>query len=172
VFSNLIKIWTTSGITIEESGFSKVFCDLITTNVVIKEVSVWVNKNAMDVHYSRTLRNRFDFLRSKMRVIDVPVVNLSNAGERSLCNAYLELVKKYNDLKIVSGNGDDVRRFIRQLLPSVGISNCLITPFEFYERDLNIFSSTKDLYLFLVVANADFRVTNVTKLGNIFSGLT
>jgi len=37
---------------------------------------------------------------------------------------------------------------------------------------LNIFSSTKDLYLFLVVANADFRVTNVVKLGNIFSGLT
>jgi len=94
VFSNLIKIWTTSGITIEESGFSKVFCDLITTNVVIKEVSVWVNKNAMDVHYSRTLRNRFDFLRSKMRVIDVPVINLSNAGERSLCNAYFKAGEK------------------------------------------------------------------------------
>lgn len=175
VISNLLMMKVRSDVSISISNDSSNF-DLLTTQVVIREVQTGINKidktnkingNAISDNEISKIKRTWNEIKNifTIRKVKEDPSTLKNSGERSLVDI-LSTIKKEN-CRIVSNNGKDVFRFLeRENLPKKYYQY----PFEFFEEmGKSWFKNYKDMIRFIILSNHDFRVIKKGNLGNILT---
>jgi predicted nucleic acid-binding protein len=175
VISNLLMMKVRSDVSICISNDSSNF-DLLTTQVVIREVQIGVNKidktrningNAISDTEISEIKRTWNEIKNifTIRKVKEDPSTLKNSGERSLVDI-LSTIKKEN-CRIVSNNGKDVFRFLKgKSLPREYHQY----PFEFFEEMVKSwFEDYKDMIRFIILSNHDFKVIKKENLGNILT---